>query len=130
MEALTAASVAALTLYDMAKAIDRGMRIAAVELVEKSGGKSGDFRRDAPMITVDEAIDRILAKVPDLGTETVPLAEAHGRVLAAPLVATHSQPPFDASAMDGYAVRAEDVVPGEPLPRRRHRAGRRSASSA
>ena len=45
MEALTAASVAALTLYDMAKAIDRAMRIAAVELVEKSGGKSGDFRR-------------------------------------------------------------------------------------
>jgi cyclic pyranopterin monophosphate synthase len=45
MEALTAASVAALTLYDMAKAMDRGMRIAAVELVEKSGGKSGDFRR-------------------------------------------------------------------------------------
>lgn len=45
MEALTAASVTALTLYDMAKAIDRGMRIAAVELIEKSGGKSGDFRR-------------------------------------------------------------------------------------
>lgn len=46
MEALTAASVAALTLYDMAKGIDRGMRIAAVELVEKTGGKSGTFRRD------------------------------------------------------------------------------------
>lgn len=45
MEALTAASVAALTLYDMAKGIDRGMRIAAVELVEKTGGKSGTFRR-------------------------------------------------------------------------------------
>lgn len=45
MEALTAASVTALTLYDMAKAIDRGMRIAAVELIEKSGGKSGDYRR-------------------------------------------------------------------------------------
>jgi cyclic pyranopterin phosphate synthase len=45
MEALTAAAVAALTLYDMAKAMDRGMRIAAVELIEKTGGKSGDFRR-------------------------------------------------------------------------------------
>lgn len=45
MEAMTAASVAALTLYDMAKAIDRAMRISTVELVEKSGGKSGDFRR-------------------------------------------------------------------------------------
>jgi cyclic pyranopterin phosphate synthase len=46
MEALTAASVAALTLYDMAKAMERGMRITGLELVEKSGGKSGDFRRD------------------------------------------------------------------------------------
>jgi len=46
MEALTAASVAALTLYDMAKAMDRGMRISGVELVEKTGGKSGDFRRE------------------------------------------------------------------------------------
>jgi cyclic pyranopterin phosphate synthase len=45
MEALTAASIAALTLYDMAKAIDRGMSIARVELVEKSGGKSGDYKR-------------------------------------------------------------------------------------
>jgi cyclic pyranopterin phosphate synthase len=47
MEALTAVSVAALTLYDMAKGIDRGMRISAVELVEKTGGKSGTYRRDA-----------------------------------------------------------------------------------
>ena len=46
MEAMTAASVAALTLYDMAKGIDRAMRISTVELVEKSGGKSGTFKRD------------------------------------------------------------------------------------
>jgi cyclic pyranopterin phosphate synthase len=45
MEAMTAASVAALTLYDMAKSHDREMRIAAVQLEEKSGGKSGDFHR-------------------------------------------------------------------------------------
>jgi cyclic pyranopterin phosphate synthase len=44
MEALTAASVAALTIYDMAKAMDRGMVIAETRLMEKSGGKSGDFR--------------------------------------------------------------------------------------
>ena len=43
MEALTAASVAALTLYDMAKAIDRSMTISRVRLLEKSGGKSGTF---------------------------------------------------------------------------------------
>lgn len=45
MEALTAASVTALTLYDMAKAIDRAMVISDLCLVEKSGGKSGDFVR-------------------------------------------------------------------------------------
>jgi cyclic pyranopterin phosphate synthase len=44
MEALTAVSVACLTVYDMAKAIDRGMRIEGVRLVAKSGGKSGDWR--------------------------------------------------------------------------------------
>lgn len=43
MEALTAVSVAALTIYDMAKAVDRGMRIQSVRLVEKHGGKSGDI---------------------------------------------------------------------------------------
>jgi cyclic pyranopterin phosphate synthase len=43
MEALTAVSVAALTVYDMCKAVDRGMRIQDVRLVRKSGGKSGDI---------------------------------------------------------------------------------------
>lgn len=43
MEALTAVSVAALTVYDMCKAVERGMRIEAVRVVAKSGGKSGDF---------------------------------------------------------------------------------------
>lgn len=46
MEALTAASVAALTVYDMVKAVDRAMRIEALRVVAKSGGKSGDFRQD------------------------------------------------------------------------------------
>lgn len=45
MEALTAASVAALTIYDMCKAIDRSMEISHVRLLEKSGGQRGDFRR-------------------------------------------------------------------------------------
>lgn len=47
MEALTAVSVAALTIYDMCKAVDRGMRITDVELRSKSGGKSGAWQRDA-----------------------------------------------------------------------------------
>ncbi len=46
MEALTAASVAALTVYDMCKAVDRGMRIEAVRVVHKAGGKSGEFVQD------------------------------------------------------------------------------------
>jgi cyclic pyranopterin phosphate synthase len=44
MEALTAASVGLLTVYDMCKAVDRGMRIEGIHLLEKSGGRSGDFR--------------------------------------------------------------------------------------
>ena len=44
MEALTAVSVACLTIYDMAKATDKAMEIGSIRLLEKSGGKSGDFR--------------------------------------------------------------------------------------
>jgi cyclic pyranopterin monophosphate synthase len=47
MEALTAVSVACLTIYDMAKAVDRGMRIEGVRLIEKRGGKSGLWRAEA-----------------------------------------------------------------------------------
>jgi cyclic pyranopterin phosphate synthase len=46
MEALTAVSVACLTLYDMLKAVDKAMTIEAVRLLEKTGGASGDFKRD------------------------------------------------------------------------------------
>jgi cyclic pyranopterin phosphate synthase len=48
MEALTAASIACLTIYDMLKAVDRGMRIEGIGLIEKRGGKSGDWTRGAP----------------------------------------------------------------------------------
>jgi cyclic pyranopterin monophosphate synthase len=47
MEALTAVSVACLTIYDMAKAVDRSMEIGAIKLLEKTGGKSGDYRHGA-----------------------------------------------------------------------------------
>jgi cyclic pyranopterin monophosphate synthase len=46
MEALTACSIACLTIYDMLKAVDRAMTITDIRLVEKSGGKSGDYRAD------------------------------------------------------------------------------------
>lgn len=47
MEALTAVSVTCLTIYDMAKAIDRGMEISGIRVLAKSGGKSGDYRAEA-----------------------------------------------------------------------------------
>ena len=47
MEALTAASVALLTIYDMAKALDKGMVISGIRLLEKRGGKSGDWKASA-----------------------------------------------------------------------------------
>jgi molybdopterin molybdotransferase len=67
------------------------------------------------LISVDEALERILAAVPPPTSEVVSLERAAGRVLAAPVKAAHTQPPFDGSAMDGYAVRAQDVRPGRAL---------------
>jgi cyclic pyranopterin phosphate synthase len=46
MEAMTACAVAALTVYDMVKALERGVRIESIELVEKTGGRSGTWTRD------------------------------------------------------------------------------------
>lgn len=48
MEAMTAAAVAALTVYDMTKALDKGIRIREVVLLSKTGGKSGDYKREQP----------------------------------------------------------------------------------
>ena len=67
------------------------------------------------LLPVDEAIAAILKRVPAPTPEIVALRDASGRVLMEPLIARHDQPPFDASAMDGYAVRAEDIVPGHAL---------------
>ncbi|MEP0323793.1 molybdopterin molybdotransferase MoeA [Bauldia litoralis] len=68
------------------------------------------------LLSVDEAISRILgdAAVP-LAIETVQLDEADGRTLAEDLASKRSQPPFPASAMDGYALRAEDATEGMRL---------------
>lgn len=64
------------------------------------------------MITVDEALSKLFALVRPLEAETVALAAAAGRVLAQDAVARRDQPPFDASAMDGYALRAAEARPG------------------
>jgi molybdopterin molybdotransferase len=62
------------------------------------------------LLPVDEARQRILKGVVRLGTENVTLAQARGRVLAKSIVARRDQPPFAASAMDGFAVRAADTT--------------------
>lgn len=67
------------------------------------------------LLSVAEAHARLMALFAPLATETVPLAAAVGRVLAEDVVATRAQPPFAASAMDGYAVRSPDAAPGRRL---------------
>ncbi|MDP6689146.1 MAG: molybdopterin molybdotransferase MoeA [Alphaproteobacteria bacterium] len=62
------------------------------------------------MISVAEALQRILDGVHRMPTESINLADAHGRVLARDVTARLTQPPADVSAMDGYAVRAADVA--------------------
>jgi molybdopterin molybdotransferase len=66
-------------------------------------------------LSVAEAHARLMRLFAPLGTEEMPLAEAAGRVLARDVVAARDLPPFDASAMDGYAVRAADAEPGARL---------------
>lgn len=62
------------------------------------------------MLSVEEALERVLAAIPVLGSETVGLPAAHGRVLAEPIAAGRDLPPWDNSSMDGYAVRAGDTA--------------------
>ena len=62
------------------------------------------------LLQVSEALARVLANENPLPIENAPLAEAHGRVLAADLAALRTQPPANLSAMDGYAVRGADVA--------------------
>ena len=67
------------------------------------------------MIPVADARARILAALRPTAAEIVPLAEAWGRVTAAPVLSRLTQPPRDVSAMDGYAVRAQDAMLGAAL---------------
>lgn len=67
------------------------------------------------MISVGEATGHILALAPPLGVEHLALADAHRRVLALDLAAGLDQPPWNQSAMDGYAVRRADLAAGKPF---------------
>jgi molybdopterin molybdotransferase len=64
----------------------------------------------AALLPVEEALQRLIGDASPGPAERVTIAEAAGRVLAGPIVALRTQPPFDASAMDGYAVRADDIA--------------------
>jgi molybdopterin molybdotransferase len=67
------------------------------------------------MISIDEALELVLNGLAPLGAERVALADAAGRVAAEPARSAVDLPPFDRSAMDGYAVRAADTAPGMAL---------------
>ncbi len=69
----------------------------------------------SPLLPVAEALVKVVNGAEPLPTESVPLSEAAGRVLATDIKALRSQPPFDVSAMDGYAARANDLAAGKPL---------------
>ena len=67
------------------------------------------------MLTVEEALAKILDEVTPLGTESVPLLEAQGQVLAEDIISGVNVPPLDNSAMDGFAVRYEDTLGASQL---------------
>ena len=68
------------------------------------------------LVSVDEALALVLERVPEQRTETVPLSEATGRVLATTIVADRDHPDFPRSRVDGYAVRAAEGCEGSVLP--------------
>jgi molybdopterin molybdotransferase len=80
------------------------------------------------MVEYEEALARVVDVLPPPPTERVPLAQAHGRILAERIIATTDLPPFDNSSMDGYAVRAADIAgAGAETPVRLRLAGRVAA---
>jgi molybdopterin molybdotransferase len=81
-----------------------------------------------PMIELEKAVETILASIPAPKPELIPLAQACGRVSAEKISASNDLPPFDNSAVDGYAVRAQDIAPAGPQnPVSLHLAGRIAA---
>ena len=122
MEALTAVSIACLTIYDMVKAVERGMHIEGIRLLHKSGGKSGEYRAEDLMLClpVAEALARILADAAPL-----PAEDAEPRRRARPRARRRSQSAAHAAARGrlghGRLRRAR---------RGRRRRRRRSRSSA
>jgi len=73
-------------------------------------GRTIPDRTIYPRLSVEEALERVLARFRPLEPETVPLLDALGRILAEEIAAGMDVPPLDNSAMDGYAVRSDDIV--------------------
>ena len=73
------------------------------------------MEQNQELLGVEAARARVLAKLRATASEMVPISAAHGRVLAAPILARLTQPPDDVSAMDGYALLAGDAAPGASL---------------
>src|SRR6185437_12394692 len=94
---------------------DRGRQAGReIRRQERTLARGGTMKE--PMISVAEALARVLAAARPASTEEIGLAQAFGRTLAAPVVASRTQPPFVNSAMDGYALRARDAAkPGARL---------------
>lgn len=95
MEALTAASVASLTLYDMCKAVDKGIVIGDIQLETKTGGKSGDWQRDSAPATSASA-------VPD---EPVSAAASTQSITAAPVGSAPTMAATASNAAEGETIR-------------------------
>jgi molybdenum cofactor biosynthesis protein MoaC len=128
MEALTAASVAALTVYDMLKAFDRNLLIGATRLLEKSGGRSGDFRAPAPLpeplprfairdtpLSVDEAV-RSVAR-PDAGGIAVFLGTVrdHNHDRSVRLLEYEAYTSMAVKELERVAAEIEGEIPGTRL---------------
>ncbi len=107
MEALTAVTTACLTVYDMLKAAQKSMEIRTSACCARMAASPAPTRRRDDLVA--EALERVLALANPPRPEIVSLADAHGRALLQPAVSRLTQPPFDASAMDGYAMRAADL---------------------
>jgi molybdopterin molybdotransferase len=73
-------------------------------------GRTVDPEEEAPLVPIDEYRDRILGSVDVLAPRSVPLVDAWGCVLASDVFAPSDLPPFESSAMDGYAVRSDDIA--------------------
>ena len=112
----------------MLKAIDRGMVIEDIALVSEHGGTSGEYVR-ARVISVSQARAIILENARPFAGEQTTLADALGRTLRRQSSRHARQPPFDASAMDGYAVRSADT-PGTLASSARTGAGASTRSCA